>query len=417
METRQASLARQTGKWLVLAVCWFIFFLNQADRQVIFSVFPLVKGELGLSDAELGLIGSVFFWVYGLLVPVAGGMADRFSRRWIVIVALAVWSMATIGSSFAAGLMLLVVLRGLTAAGEAFYFPAAGSMISDYHGTDTRATAMAIHQTSNYLGVMVSGGLAGWIGQHYGWRSSFAWFGGAGILVAAVAMWLLREPPRGASEGVVTTEVTPLAERLREAVSSPTLLLHTVGFIGMLLTLTAYLTWMPTLLFRKFGMGLAEAGFHATFWHHLGAMAGTLAGGQLADRFSARTPLSRPITQIVGLLAATPFIYLMGASDSRMTVMIALGLFGLCRGLYDSNLFASPYEVIRPKSRATATGLMLAMAFLFGGVSPLFIGRLAQSMSLPAAVSFTSLFYAAAGLVLAVDALWFFRKGVERRCA
>jgi len=410
-------MTKDRTKWLVLILFWFIFFLNQADRQVIFSVFPLVKGELALSDAQLGLLGSVFFWVYGLLVPLAGGLGDWFSRRWIVILALCVWSAATLGSSLAGTLAALVILRGLTAGGEAFYFPAAGSMISDYHGRETRSTAMAIHQTSNYLGVVVSGGLAGYIGQHYGWRSSFAFFGGAGILVALVAIATLREPRRGLSEASGSVAQLTLAERLEESLGSPTLILHTLGFVGMLLTLTAYLTWMPTLLYRKFGLGLAEAGFHATFWHHVGAMAGTLLGGRIADRYAARTRLSRPITQIFGLFLAVPFIFLMGRLDSQAAVFACLGLFGLFRGFYDSNLFASPYEVIRPQSRATATGLMLAVAFLGGGVSPLLTGWLSQRLTLGTALSVTSLFYLAAGVLLTLDAVWFFRRGAARLAA
>lgn len=401
-------------KWLVLALFWFIFFLNQADRQVIFSVFPLVKAELALTDQQLGLLGSVFFWVYGLLAPVAGGLGDVISRRWVVISALCVWSAATLGSSLAGSLLALIVLRGFTAGGEAFYFPAAGSMISDFHGARTRSTAMAIHQTANYLGVMVSGGLAGYIGQLYGWRMSFAGFGGAGILVALAAAAMLREPPRGMSEGAVAAPPATWAERLREPLASPTLALHTLGFVAMLLTLTSYLTWMPTLLYRKFGLGLAEAGFHATFWHHAGAMAGTLIGGRLADHFSSRTRLSRPITQILGLAAAVPFIFLMGRSDSQVVVFASLGLFGLFRGFYDSNLFASPYEVISPRSRATATGLMLAVAFLLGGASPMLTGWLSQRLTLGAALSATSLFYLAAALLLTLDAARFFRRGVAR---
>lgn len=402
-------------KWLVLVLFWFIFFLNQADRQVIFSVFPLVKGELALSDAQLGLLGSAFFWVYGMLVPVAGGLGDRFSRRSIVILSLVVWSAATLASCFAGSLLALIIFRGLTASGEAFYYPAANSMISDYHGRETRSTAMAIHQTSNYFGVMVSGGLAGYIGQRYGWRSSFFVFGSAGLLVALAAPATLREPRRGMSEAAAAPAVIlTLGERLRASAGSPTLVLHTLGFVAMLLTLTAYLTWTPTLLYRKFGLGLAEAGFHATFWHHLGAMAGTLIGGRIADHWARRTVLSRPLTQIFGLSLAAPFIYLTGASADRLLVFASLGLFGVFRGFYDSNLLASPYEVIRPQARATATGLMLAAAFLLGGVSPMLTGWLSQKLSLGPALSVTSGFYLAAAALLAADALLFFRKGAMR---
>lgn len=401
-------------KWLVLVLFWLIFFLNQADRQVIFSVFPLVKSEMALNDAQLGLLASIFFWVFGLTAPVAGMIGDYVSRRWIVITALCAWSGATLASGFAGSLATLAILRAFTAGGEACYFPAAASMIGDYHGKETRSTALAIHQTSNYLGVMVAGGLAGYLAQHHGWRFSFLVFGSAGIFVALAVLALLREPARGLSEAAAPGENLPLAARLRESVGNPTWILHTLAFTGMLVTLTAYLAWMPTLLYRKFGLGLAEAGFHATFWHHLGAMAGTLAGGRVADRWARRTPLSRPLTQVAGLFFATPFIVFMGTADSRTVVFVSLGLFGLCRGLYDSCLFASPYEVIRPQARATATGLMLAVAFILGGASPLLTGWLSQRLTLGAALSVVCVFCFGAALLLSADALWFFRKRAAR---
>lgn len=136
------------------------------------------------------------------------------------------------------------------------------------------------------------------------------------------------------------------------------------AFLGMKLVDAAYLTWMPTLLYRKFGMTLTQAGFHATFWHHVGAMLGVLLGGRAADRWALRTRLSRPLVQVAGLLLGVPFIFLLGWSEATWVVFASLGLFGICRGLYDSNLFASLYEVVRPEARATATGIMIAVAFL-----------------------------------------------------
>ena len=265
--------------WIIVALFWFVFFLNQADRQVIFSVFPLVKTEMHLSDTQLGVIGSAFFWVYAFLVPVAGALGDVFNRKWIVIGSLAVWSAATFGSSFAMGLAALVALRALTAAGEAFYYPSAASIISDYHGEKTRSTALSIHQTANYFGVMVSGGLAGYIGQHYGWRSAFLVFGLTGVIVALVAAKFVVEPKRGQSDTARLCPTTSVLDRCMTSLRTPSFAIHMLAFLAMLVALTAYLTWMPTLLFRKFGMDLTSAGLNATLWHHLGAMAGTLLGG------------------------------------------------------------------------------------------------------------------------------------------
>jgi len=412
-----ARPAAQYGRiypWVVVGLFWFVFFLNQADRQVIFSVFPLVKAEMRLTDTELGVIGSAFFWVYAVLVPVAGGLGDIFSPKWIVIGSLAVWSAATFGSSFAMGLAALVILRAFTAGGEAFYYPSAASIISDYHGEETRSTALSVHQTANYFGVMVSGGLAGYIGQHYGWRSAFVVFGMAGIAVAVAAACFLREPARGGAERIRTVEGGSVWSRCTGPLQTPSFGIHTLAFLCMLVALTAYLTWMPTLLFRKFGMDLTSAGLNATLWHHLGAMAGTLIGGRLADHMALRNVVSRPAIQAGGMLLGAPFIFLAGWVNSPLAVFVALALFGFFRGVYDSNLFASPYEVVQPRARATATGLMLAVGFCGGGIGPLFAGRLSQQFSLGTALSATSVFYVLGGVLLLVDCMFFFRRGAER---
>ena len=399
--------------WWTVCLFWMIYFLNQADRQVIFSVMPLVKAELALDDALLGLFGSVFFWIYGILVPVAGVLGDSWSRKRIIITALLVWSAATFASGFAIGFLMLVILRGLTAFGEAFYYPSANSILSDLHGTRTRATAMAIHQTSVYFGIVVSGATAGWIGQTYGWRPAFYFFGGLGLLVAALAAFTLREPRRGAADHSHVERI-PFGERIREMTSCPTALLLTAAFLGFILVNAAYLTWTPTLLYRKFGMTLAEAGFHATFWHHLGAAAGVLAGGRLTDRLALKDRIWRPRVQVAGLLLGAPFIYLLGISSERTVVFAALTLFGVFRGFYDSNLFTSLYEVIRPASRATATGLMLAVAFFGGGFAPVVTGWLGKQFTLGAALAATSVCYLFSAAMIAAATLVFFRNDARK---
>jgi MFS family permease len=405
-------------KWTVLALFWFVYFINQADRQVLFSVFPLIQKEYGLTDANLGLLGSVFFWVYALLVPVAGALGDRFTRKNIVVFALLVWSAATAVSGLVSGFALLLAFRALTGAGEAFYYPAANSIISDYHGRSTRALAMSIHQTSVYLGIVGSGTLAGYVGQVWGWRAAFLVFGGAGVVLAVLAARLLREPARGAAEeeGRAQTAEKPaaLAEHIRHAASSATFWSLGLAFLCFKLVDAAYLAWMPTLLYRKFGLTLAVAGFHATFWHHAGAFLGVLAGGRLSDRWAVRSALGRPLVQVAGLALGAPFIYLLGTSGEQTVVYAALGLFGVFRGLYDSNLFASLYEVVRPASRATATGMMLCAAFLGGGTAPLVIGSFSRAFPLGQAMAYTSVLYILGAVIIAADCGLWFRRDAAR---
>lgn len=416
MQTNSNNSPRWSSRWQVVALFWFAYLLNQADRQVIFSVFPLIQQDWSLSQTQLGLIGSLFFWVYGALVPLAGSLGDVCSRKKIISTALLVWSAATLSSGLAGGLGMLLFMRAVTAAGEAFYYPSANSILSDYHGTATRSTAMSLHQTAVYFGIITSGWLAGWIGEHYGWRTSFLVFGAIGICFALVLFKLLREPQRGLSElTTAQTNAAPLQEmswpeRVAETFRRPTAITLIFGFVCMNFVNAAYLPWMTKLLYEKFQFSLATAGFHATFWHHVGAFAGVLIGGRLADLFAARSRLSRLLIQVAGLLCGAPFIFLMGWSSSSVIVFAALGLFGVFRGLYDSNLFASLYEVVRPAARATATGIMLAIAFLLGGTSSLLTGWLSQRMSLGMALASTSLAYLVAGLASLCAAVFWFRR-------
>lgn len=428
---------QSTYKWAVVALFWFAYFLNQADRQVIFSVFPLLQREMGLSETQLGFAGSLFFWIYGLLVPIAGSLGDTFSRKKIVVSALLLWSLATFGSGWVAGFGMLLVMRGFTGAGEACYYPAATSIITDYHGNRTRAFAMSLHQTSVYFGIILSGALAGYIGETYGWRMSFLSFGGVGILFALLLAVALREPVRGASDfgsrnaecGLENETIGPassanpqsaipnpksLSWRVAEFFRSPTAVLLMLAFVGMNFVNAAFLPWMTKLLYERFGFSLAAAGFHATFWHHVAAFAGVLVGGRISDAWAARDRVHRLHIQIAGLLCGVPFIFLMGWSGSILVVFIALALFGLFRGLYDSNLFASLYEVVRPEARATATGIMIAAAFLIGGWGSVIVGWLAGRIGLGNAIAASSLGYVFGGLMIFLASKRFFASDAKR---
>lgn len=416
--------ARSDGRWtpwLILAMFWVVYFLNHADRQIVFSVFPLLKTELNLTNTQLGLLGSSFQWVYACLVPVAGFLGDFVSRKRIIVSALLLWSLTTVSSGLVTGFALLLVLRALTGAGEAFYYPSATSIIADYHGEKTRALAMSIHQTSLYFGVVVSGTLAGYLGQQFGWRSAFLVFGVAGLAAATMLIRFLHEPRRGEADARHTPDYADedpeepvsgpsptFAARLATLCRTPSALALAGSFCGMSFASVAVVTWMPAYIYGLGGFSLAEAGFHATFYHQLGAFAGVLAGGALADRFAARSVLSRPWVQAGGLLLSVPFLYWIGTATSAAALFLALGVFGIFRGIYDSNLFASLFEVVAPETRATATGLMLSLGFLVGGTSPVVIGKLSQSFGLGPSLGATSVCYLAAGvLMLANIAFWF----------
>ena len=161
---------------------WFVCFFNYADRQAIFSVFPLLKQEMGLSDVQLGIVGAAFMWVYAGFGAIAGIVGDRFQRKTLIIGGLIFWSLVTIGTALSTNYVHLVICRALEGFGEAFYFPASMSLLSDYHSKETRSKAMSFHQSSVYAGTIAGGTVAGYMGQYYGWHTSFYLFGGLGVL-------------------------------------------------------------------------------------------------------------------------------------------------------------------------------------------------------------------------------------------
>ena len=189
-------LSSPNYKWEALALLWFAFFFNQADRQIFGVVLPLIRADLHLTDAELGFIASALGWTLAITVPLAGWVSDRYPKNWVITASLCFWSVATLFTGVSSTFMQFILLRSVaTGGGEAFYAPAANALISDLH-RETRARAMAIHQTALYVGVVTSGGVAGWIGQQWGWRPAFYVFGAGGIALAAVFAWRLRRPGR-----------------------------------------------------------------------------------------------------------------------------------------------------------------------------------------------------------------------------
>ena len=379
-------------KWEMLVLLWIAFFLHQGCRQIYNSVIPLIKTDLGLSNVQAGLVSSIFTLVYGVLVPVAGLAGDRLPRKWIIVLSLLVFSSGTLLTGLSTSLVMMVVLISITTGGgEAFFYPSTTSLLAQFH-EKTRALALGILQTGAYIGVTVSGLLAGWIGQTHGWRNSFLVFGGAGVLWTLVVAWRLRNtPPPAAAVG--QAERIPLRETIAYLVRRPTVWLLSIAFGAMVFVNVGFLTWTPAFLNERFNLSLAQAGFHSMIYHFVGAFVGVLAGSRLADRLAERRPAIRMEMNFLGLLLGAPFIYWLGHATTAESSFLALGLFGLFRGFYDSNLFASLYDVVEPRLRASATGLMLAFAFVVGSSAPTILGWMKTRAGLGTGLSYLCLAY------------------------
>jgi MFS family permease len=394
--------SRPHYKWELLTLFWFAYFFNQGDRQIFSAVLPLIKTDLALDDVQLGLVATAFTLTFGMLVPVAGILGDFLSRKWMVCLSLLVFSAGTLFTGLAQGLVGLIVFRSIaTGAGEACYYPAANSLIGEHHHR-TRAQAMAIHLTALYVGIVASSWLAGWIGELHGWRVSFTAFGGLGLLLTGVVAWRIRDDWQRRDTGTAPAAEPPLAlgEVLGMVLRRPTLYLLSAAYAGMVFVNVGYMTWMPTYLYERFGLSLSAAAFHAVLWHYLFAFFGVLAGGRIADRLALRRRSVRVEIEGLALLLGTPFIYLLGASSSLTVVSVALAAFGFFRGLYDSNIFAAMFDVIPPRYRSSATGLMLFCAFSVGATSPVLLGLVKQRVGLSLGLSTLALAYLLASLMI-----------------
>jgi MFS family permease len=379
-------------KWHVVAMLWWIAFFNYADRQAIFSVFPLLEKEFGLGPRQLGLLGSSFAWVYGLSAPFAGAIVDRVRRKTAILGGLQAWSLICMATALSRNFSALIFFRGAEGLGETFYFPASMSLLSDYHGGETRSRALGFHQTSVYIGTIAGGFFAGLIGQHYGWRWSFIIFGGLGILLGVVLNKWLIEPKRE----VVFTPAAP------GHFLNPTAVLLMGAFLCANFVALVLLSWMPKFLYEKFNMNLAAAGLTATVFVQLASMAGASLGGWFADTLRGKMPAGRMLVQAIGLICGAPFVVLCGWTRSVPLLIVSLTAWGLFKGLYDANIFASMFDVVPPEARGKAAGLMNMVGWLGGGTAPLAVGYVAMQTNLSTAIMLAASVYVMGSILLGV---------------
>jgi predicted MFS family arabinose efflux permease len=393
--------------WYVLGLLWFCGFFNYADRLAVNAVFPLIKDEFKVSDTQLGVLGMAFMVVYAGASPFAGTIVDLAPRRVLVTAGLAFWSLICAATGFARTFYQLLMYRAAEGLGESFYFPASLTILADYHPPETRSRALSIHQTSVYVGTAGGFALAGWLGELYGWRSPFFVLGAIGFVYSLWLWTQLVEPVRGDSEGkgrtsLDETEAAParLGPEMVEVLRTPAAIMLVVVFVAANFVATAFMTWLTTFLKRKFDMGLTAASLASTAWP-LASLPGALVGGYLAD-LAANRPGGRIRVQAVGLLCGAPFVFALGwVASFNLTVAILLAV-GFCKGVYDANIWASLYDVVRPTVRGTASGLMNSVGWTGGFLAPLVVGYLSDNYGLTPAIASTGVLY----VIAAVLAFW-----------
>ena len=414
MTTATVGKKNPKYKWEVLALLWVAYLLNQADRQVFNVVLPLIREDLGLSDVAIGSIATVFNLFYAVLVPIGGLVGDRFSRKWIVTGSILFWSVATMFTGLCNGFVMLVLMRSVaTGGGEAFFGPANYSLLAQYHDK-TRAFAMSIHQTAYYIGIIISGYAAGYVGQLWGWRSAFYVFGAVGVVHGVIMAVRLKDKKEPAAAASAAEPKPRLMEGFRMVFTTPTALILTVCFSGLIFVLTGYLTWMPTYLYENFGMDLAGAGFHSMFYTHLFAFVGVLLAGRLSDKLGGLHPAWRMAMQGFGLLAAVPFIVLMGNSVTLWVIYVGFAGFGFARAFFDANTYTVLYDVIPPRYHSSASGVMIMTGFAIGALAPLVLGMVKQAAGLSFGISMLAVVWLVCGAVMLLGAKYFYMKDYNK---
>jgi MFS family permease len=398
-------------KWAVVFMLWFICFFNYADRQAIFSIFPKLKDEFGFDKVQLGLIASAFMWVYALGAPFAGFIADRFPRRHLILGGCLFWSGVTALTAWCSKLWHFASVRALEGLGETFYYPASMSLLSDYHDSRTRSRALSFHQSSVYIGTICGSWLGAWLAEKHGWRTAFYFFGIAGAVLAIALYRFLKEPQRGIPAPEADPAMAPFAQTYKTILQNPIALCLMGVFVGANFVATIFLAWTPTFLVEKFGFKLASAGLSGTVFIHLASALSVPVAGLVADRLARKHLGGRMMVQAAGLVVGAVFIAIVGTTKDVTTLLAAMVCFGICKGFYDSNIFASLFDVIDPRARGSAAGIMNTAGWGGGALGPLAVGwiskhgRHATEMeNMSEAIAFGGLIYllGAAALLVAI---------------
>lgn len=399
-------------KWEVLLLLWMAYLLNQGDRQVFNTVLPAIRDALSLTDTSVGLIATIFNLAFAIAVPVGGWMGDRFSRKWVVTLSVLFFSVATMFTGMATSFVWLIVLRSVaTGGGEALFGPSNYSILAQYH-TDTRARAMSIHQTAYYVGVILAGWLAGLIADKAGWRWSFLIFGGIGILWGILMIFRLdNRPPSISSKESGEMAKPGFLDGFKAVFTTPTALMLTIGFSGLIFVITGFMTWVPAYLQEEFGQSQAEAGFNSMFWTYVAAFVGILLAGSLSDRLALRACRYRMYLQAVGLVLGAVSLFFMGGKSSLAFIYFCFAAWGFFRAFFDANTYSVLYDVTPERLHASCGSVMGMTGFAVGAFAPLVLGAMKQSMgSLSSAFPLLALIWIVCGLLMFVVARFFYAK-------
>jgi MFS family permease len=329
---------------------------------------PIVA-DFNLSDAQFGLLTSVFLWSYGFLSPFGGYFADRYSRKKVIVFSVMVWSVVTLWTGFTTSFHEMLAARFLMGVSEACYIPAALALITDYHKGKTRSLATGLHMSGLYAGLAL-GGLGGYIAELWGWRSGFHVFGIVGIVYSLILLYVLKDHKADPTESPADEEISKIsltgALKVLFSEASFFILLFYFAILGIVNWLVY--GWLPTFLKDHFNLNLGQAGISATGYIQIGSFVGVIVGGILADRWTRKNNRGRLYMLVIGFTLGAPFLFLMASTNVFSIAIIAMLVFGLARGFNDANLMPILRQVADGRYIATGYGFLNFLSTIIGGL-------------------------------------------------
>lgn len=369
--------------WILVGLLWFVALLNYMDRQILSTMRPAMSVDiLELESAAVfGNLMAIFLWIYGFMSPVAGILADKWSRKWLIIGSLFVWSAVTLAMGFAKSYDQLYALRAIMGMSEALYIPAGLSLIADYHSDKTRSLAIGIHMTGFYFGQAL-GGFGASIAANYTWHYTFILFGLVGIIYALILLFTLREAPHRNEEKTMQKEAIPLWKGLSVLFSNISFWVILMYFAVPSLPGWATKNWLPTLFSENLNIPMEQAGPLATISIAVSSFFGVILGGILSDRWIQKNIRGRIYTSAIGLALTIPAVILIGYGH-HITAIVAAGLlFGFGFGMFDANNMPILCQFVGVRYRATAYGIMNMVGVFAGAYITKILGASADEGNL-----------------------------------
>lgn len=357
--------------WIVVGLLWVVALLNYMDRQMLSTMKPSMQVDIAelQSAATFGNLMAIFLWIYGFMSPVSGIIADKFNRKWIIVVSLFVWSGVTYAMGYATTFHQLYWLRAIMGVSEALYIPAGLSLIADFHQSKTRSLAIGIHMTGLYMGQAL-GGFGATIAARFSWHTTFHTFGLIGIAYSLVLILFLREKKYAElvtdANAVTTKNTASVLKGLGVLFTNISFWVILFYFAIPSLPGWAIKNWSPTLFAQNLNIDMATAGPLSTITIAASSFLGVIFGGILSDRWVQKNIRGRVYTSAIGLALTIPALLLIGFGHLLFHIMSAAFCFGFGYGMFDANNMPILCQFVSPRYRATAYGLM-NMTGVFAG--------------------------------------------------